>query len=359
VDNSARGEKMSKIEDMEDQEEISDWLIARARRRVFIRMLSWCAVFATIFCVGYLVFYREIQWLEGTPKFLVLVAVGVAAFIAGLGYLQSGGIQPRFTAGISDRNLSAHLSMLDDRLDRIEFLNEMKSTSNRVDIDRDEIANGVIASLKEEVLAKAFSEKIESLKSHIQHDHNERHFADACTLIINRMKREVADLRLRANVNLMIGIITTCGGLVLLWYTISILDTSDTLKAMALEGSTADSAFIKSFAFALVPRVMLVIFIEVFAYFFLRLYKEGLREIKYFQNELTNLESRLIALYVARESGNPESVAVTLNSLAMTERNFILSNGQTTVELERAKSENQITRVLVKGLSGFASRRAR
>jgi len=39
--------------------------------------------------------------------------------------------------------------------------------------------------------------------------------------------------------------------------------------------------------------------IELFAYFFLKLYKSDLSEIKYFQNELTNVEMRYAAVRLA------------------------------------------------------------
>lgn len=55
------------------------------------------------------------------------------------------------------------------------------------------------------------------------------------------------------------------------------------------------------------PRLTLVVFIEIFAYFFLRLYKSSLTEIKYFQNEMTNIEAKFIALYIALESDNQET----------------------------------------------------
>ena len=44
------------------------------------------------------------------------------------------------------------------------------------------------------------------------------------------------------------------------------------------------------------PRLTLSIFIEFFSFFFLRLYKTGISEIKYFQNELTNAELKFIAV---------------------------------------------------------------
>ena len=44
------------------------------------------------------------------------------------------------------------------------------------------------------------------------------------------------------------------------------------------------------------PRISFVIFIEVFSFFFLRLYKANLSDVKFYQNELTNADARLVAL---------------------------------------------------------------
>jgi hypothetical protein len=90
------------------------------------------------------------------------------------------------------------------------------------------------------------------------------------------------------------------------------------------------------------PRLTLVVFIEIFGYFFLRLYKSSLGEIKYFQNEMTNLESRSIALATAMGSLDKEAIAEVVMDLSKTERNRILEKGQTTAELERGKTDSDV-----------------
>ena len=51
----------------------------------------------------------------------------------------------------------------------------------------------------------------------------------------------------------------------------------------------------------------MAIFIEVFSFFFLKLYKSGLADILYYQNELTNLESKFLALELASLGRNTEA----------------------------------------------------
>ena len=85
------------------------------------------------------------------------------------------------------------------------------------------------------------------------------------------------------------------------------------------------------------PRLSLVILIELFAYFFLKLYKSSLSEIKYFQNELSNFEAKYVSLRIAIMDKDRGVFDEVIKTLARTERNYILEKGQSTVGLERAK----------------------
>lgn len=75
--------------------------------------------------------------------------------------------------------------------------------------------------------------------------------------------------------------------------------------------------------------------------FFLRLYKVGLDEIKYFENEMTNVEQRQVALSVALLQDDPDLRAKILLDIAKTDRNNVLEKGQSTIELEKARIEAQ------------------
>ena len=93
------------------------------------------------------------------------------------------------------------------------------------------------------------------------------------------MRSEVSALSRRGNLNLSLGIATTIIGLIILGYFVLEIDSIPEDKM----------AFIAHF----IPRLSLVVLIEVFAYFFLKLYKSSLSEIKYFQNEMTNAEAKV------------------------------------------------------------------
>ena len=142
-------------------------------------------------------------------------------------------------------------------------------------------------------------------------------------LLRQRLFQEVKALQRRAALNLAIGSSTTVFAMAALAYLV-----------LRLTPDFHSSASVLSYYF---PRVTFVIFIEVFAFFFLRLYKVSLDDTKFYQNELTNVESRAIALRAALIDERPAEIGNILGELATTERNFVLKKGETTVEIERRK----------------------
>lgn len=144
--------------------------------------------------------------------------------------------------------------------------------------------------------------------------------------IVRRLRGELEALSRRGNLNLVIGSLTTSIAVGTLLYMVSGITLNFESGADIIE--------------YYLPRLSLVIFIEVFAFFFLRLYKSSLAEIKYFQNELTNIEAKLVALDAALVLGEKESLNLIVGQFALTERNVVLKNGESTVDLERLKLEN-------------------
>jgi hypothetical protein len=105
-----------------------------------------------------------------------------------------------------------------------------------------------------------------------------------------RLFAQIALLRKRGNLNLALGVaITLLASGVLVW----------TLPpASSALGKTTE---VLSYY---IPRISTIAFIEVFAFFFLRLYKTTLAEEKFYQNELTSRTARQTALEAALLSKN-------------------------------------------------------
>ncbi|EOB2877153.1 hypothetical protein M2G63_22080 [Vibrio vulnificus] len=287
---------------------------------------------------------------NSTFVFVMLLASSASL---GLIYLQSGGDD---TASRDDLMMSreyleqAAKSQQLTEMKIVELSKKIEAYESERDLTEEEkqlVIDKIVEQANEESIKDIFKDEAERLKNDLKNALGLEHLKDASSDIIRRLRREISDLRLRSNVNLLIGMSITAGGLYLLWSTVSMVDGSELLKQLASENGESNSKFIKNLVLPLVPRVMLVIFVEVFAYFFLRLYKNGLDEIKYFQNELTNIESKLSAVQFAFITNNEPALKVSLEALANTERNFILNKGQTTVELEKAKSESELTRNII------------
>ncbi|WP_143018134.1 hypothetical protein [Belnapia rosea] len=144
-----------------------------------------------------------------------------------------------------------------------------------------------------------------------------------------RLSNETKVLWSFANRNMTIGSLFSFLGMATLFY---FLVTGPGPAAIGTDSELTFSAF----AIHFLPRITFVVFIEVFAFFFLRLYRNGMSEVKYFQNELTNVDLRAMALTTAIQSNDKDLIKVVVERLAATEKNnIILRSGETTIDLAR------------------------
>ncbi|MES5099263.1 hypothetical protein ABUK73_13620 [Agrobacterium sp. BA1120] len=160
-----------------------------------------------------------------------------------------------------------------------------------------------------------------------------------------RLKKEISDLGRRANLNLTIGALISVCGIFFLGY--SVLLASNELNG---------DVNIMHVSFKFVARLSVVAVVQVFAYFFLRLYRYSLYEIKFFQNELTNADLRFSALYSAICFGEKSSVLAIAKLLAQTERNFILKKGETTINLKREELETAHEATILSAVERFGAK---
>lgn len=160
-----------------------------------------------------------------------------------------------------------------------------------------------------------------------------------------RLELEIKALGWRGNFNLIIGLGITLIGLGMLFsYLYISINAAKDPKSMLLY---------------LIPRLSLIVLVELFAYFFLQLYHQSLNEIKYFQNELTNVEFKFAALAAAIGLGDTNTASNTISKIADTERNFILNKDQTTVELEKAKTNKDTLTALLSSISAVIKKQSK
>jgi len=145
------------------------------------------------------------------------------------------------------------------------------------------------ASQLEAVSARVREETLSALaqrySAEARKDSLEKLALDTFTSTESRLKSEIRALSRRGNLNLVIGVLTTVAAVSLLVY-------------MVL-GNPLNLRDVPGVLGYYVPRVSTVVFVEVFAFFFLRLYKFNLAEIKYYQNELTTMAALRVAIVAA------------------------------------------------------------
>lgn len=211
--------------------------------------------------------------------------------------------------------------------------NELRATgvSNASEIDSDQ-RKEVVDLIRKRLEGEAVTSIFEMLKAEAYQASRRESLETRLLVTRKRLGDEVIALAKRGNLNLVLGILTTIAGLSALAY--AVVTAPPTQSVPDLLGH-------------FLPRLSLSLLIEVFAYFFLRLYKQSLSEIKYFQNELTNVESLATSAMFALEAGNMDLLGQIALQISKTERNFILEKGQSTVDLERDRiSANSSDRVL-------------
>lgn len=334
-------------------------LFRNKRLLILIGALSGSFAILSFFSEPFLMYFSDFVKLDlsstSVPITLLLISIVSFSFI----YLQSGAKEaPELYSSstlekiLKDLEFQKHrnAAQIDELKKNLEAYESEKGLS---DAEKQAIIDGAVKSTSEEAIKTIFEHEANLLKDTIKESLGFERLSESSRDIVQRLRREIADLRLRSNINLLIGMSITAGGLYLLWSTVSMVDASELLKQLASEGAESNGKFLKNLILPIVPRILLVFFIEVFAYFFLRLYKDGLSEIKYFQNELTNIESKLTAVEFSYITNNQEGLKAAIEALSKTERNFILEKGQTTVELERAKSESELTRNIIKTIPDF------
>lgn len=252
--------------------------------------------------------------------FAITILVFLASFVAIMtSYLNKG-------IGGKDIEKTSHILYkeiikLNKRLSEIE-----NKTSSGVSVEITESErNKLISDAKKRIIGNTLLLADNSLKSDISDFKKSYSLHKLHTDMILRLESEIDRLNRRGGLNLAIGtIIALTGILSLAYFLYSAPDIVDGVD----------------FFIHHLPKLSFVIVVELFAYFFLRLYKNGFDEIKYFQNEITNIEMKAMSLKYVQEFKNEDIIKELAMHLMKTERNFILEKGQTTVSIEKDRLQN-------------------
>jgi len=285
-------------------------------------------------------FSRQILMLLGPAS---LLFSGMAVLMI---YLQTG-FKKNENMGIDYIKYESELRNLKNKLEHTSSVNSTDLEKIQIDLNSlrelssksgainsaitTEQKDELVHMLKMEILNRstdeAYKETIRKIEKEINTSKNINEIESVFLRTLDRLYSEIKALGWRGNLNLSLGILTTIIGLGILGYFVVEIGTIPEDKM----------AFIAQF----IPRLSLVVLIEIFAYFFLKLYKSTLQEIKYFQNEMTNIEAKLAAIKCSMSTSDVATISQVVKLLSSTERNSILEKGQTTAEIERSKIEQQ------------------
>jgi hypothetical protein len=123
---------------------------------------------------------------------------------------------------------------------------------------------------------------------------------------------------------------------------IGILGTIASISILAFSFLGYKPIEVIPFIIFFIPKLLFAAFVQLFAFFFLRLYKNNLEDAKYFQNELTNLAAKTASLKISYLAKKEDLFSDIVKDLSITERNFKLNKNESLLNIEKAKIEKEL-----------------
>lgn len=181
-------------------------------------------------------------------------------------------------------------------LNKVEHLDKIITNNNSLEKEKDELVNFLSEKIKSEASQKILEDFIDSNIQKNYFNLIKRNFEET----IFRLEREISRHNLKSNSNLMFGLLFALFGMITTLYFISpdLLNISIKHSNLIIERESNGEGII-SFIKEYLPKISIIIIIETFAYFFLKLYKSSLDHIKYLTNELTSVRHRFLAVQLS------------------------------------------------------------
>ena len=214
-------------------------------------------------------------------------------------YLQTGLSRERY--------LNEALTIANER--RAQTAPEPAAASSAPQATQTEASSAEAARLRSMLVAEAAAQTLAELQLRMPHYWQTVEQIDRRTTVtLARINAAIRNLGWRGNVNLLVGVAVTAVGIATLGYFVT------------QQHSGAAGDYLSVLAYYL-PRLTIVIIVEVFAYFFLKLYRSALDDEKYYNNEMTNAEVQSRALVVAVLRDDGEAVRSIVQALSHVDRN--------------------------------------
>ena len=296
--------------------DIEKELQLRKKRRsstVWLTFTSFMAMFGSLYCILFPDRVADIFLLH--PR--VITIIGIILFILATGlvikaYLYIKPFRIHYPYSNEDEDINSvfnyHLkkNLTDKYGKKYEFSDE----------DEQEIKPQLFVNELDAFKAKYIEQST--------HDLEYAHLFEELYKLESKFKSQIERLINNSNLNLIIGISTTSIAIIIL--------------GVAIFQDRLFQSYFEVLAF-FIPRVSTVIFVEIFSFFFLKLYKQNLAEIKYFQNEITNLNFKISSLKTAIKLSDKDIIGDVVKSFSQTERN-VSSLTQTEIKTKNNDVQN-------------------
>jgi hypothetical protein len=287
------------------------------------------AILALTFANDLAIQFTSRGWKENIPENTTIIrflAAGTLVMVFGVvTYLYAAG-SPIFRLRTNSPDLSRDLASdaraidlesLATALDAItKATDEIKNNRYITDGDRN-VISAQLTQLARDSLPKEYFAKIEEKYGSTIRDEKLSNYVEE---FMGRTKARLAqfqlDLSRKAASSLAWGLVTAVIGLLVLGIFIYV---------------PPQGTWDIGTAFHLVARLGLVAIIEVVAFFFLSQYRFTLQDEKYVNNEVTNVELRLLSIIAAAKLGSKGALEKALGELSRSERNFALKKGEVSV----------------------------
>jgi hypothetical protein len=163
---------------------------------------------------------------------------------------------------------------------------------------------------------------------------------DVETTFVSYLKRSEKAARTaqrRPNALLFIGTLIALVGLVFFFVTLPGRGGfSLVLQTPTAEGHSDSEGFWSS-GLQLVPRLLMLVFIQVLAGFFLRQYRASMEDFRYYESILRHREAQYLSYMLRRKADNKKAIASFALELMEDPQLGMLAKGQTTTTLEAQK----------------------
>lgn len=255
---------------------------------------------------------------SGYIQNLVLIFVAVVGSVGILKFLNSSSKADK-NKDLPDEYIS-NLKEVVSKVDQIEKIiaDEIQGKVDFTEEDKESILQIIEEKLREE----SNEQYLKHLELKIKKIVFEEVFNSQIERSIERLREEKASSFRRGNFNLTIGVMISSVGGYIAYTFIQKLPTADNT--------------VQLFSYTL-PRLSFFMLMILLAFFFLNLYRKGMDDIKYYQNEITNMEAKYLSLQMAKSMNNHKLISSILEQLVKTERNFVLEKDQSTIELEKER----------------------